>query len=300
MSDSKKYYYLKLKDNFFDSEEMKIVKAMDNGYEYACILLEMYLKSLKNNGNLIFQDKIPYNPKMLSVVLGHNIAIIEKAIKIFDDLNLIELLETGEIFLLNIQSYIGKSSSEADRVRIYRSSIEEKKMLQASTEETTEESTEDVQMYDKRTPKKEKEKEIEIEIEKEIDLKKEKPFQPDSDEYRLATFLWKYIKKNNEKAKEPNLQSWSKTFDSIIRLDKRLVDDIKKIIVFCQQNEFWYKNILSPGKLREHYDKLTLQMQEPKYEKNKKKSDWVDNCTKREGTDFDDLEKKLLGWQNED
>jgi predicted phage replisome organizer len=296
MSDSKKYYYLKLKDNFFDSEEMKIVKAMDNGYEYACILLEMYLKSLKNDGNLIFQDKIPYSPKMLSVVLGHNIAMIEKAIKIFDDLNLIELLETGEIFLLNIQSYIGKSSSEADRVRIYRSSIEEKKMLQANTETTTEESTKDVQMYDKRTPKTEKEKEIEKEIE--IELKKEKTFQSDSDEYRLAAFLWNYIKKNNEKAKEPNLKSWSKTFDLMIRLDKRVVDDIKKIIVFSQQNDFWYKNILSPHKLRKHYEKLTLQMQEPKYTKNKNKNGWMDNCIQREH-DFDDLEKKLLGWQND-
>ena len=157
MADNKKYYYLKLKDNFFDSEEMKILKSMDNGYEYACILLEMYLKSLKNDGKLVFQDTIPYNPQMLSVVLGHNIAIIEKSIKIFNDLHLIELLETGEIFLLNIQSYIGKSSSEADRVRDFRKNIDDQKLI-----------GEGVQMYDKCTPKKEIEKEIELEIEKDI------------------------------------------------------------------------------------------------------------------------------------
>ncbi|MBU3188724.1 phage replisome organizer N-terminal domain-containing protein [Clostridium bowmanii] len=293
MSDNKKYYYLKLKDNFFDSEEMKIVKAMDNGYEYACILLEMYLKSLKNDGKLIFQDTIPYNPKMLSIVLGHNIAIIEKAIKIFDELNLIELLESGEIFILNIQCYIGKSSTEADRIKTYRKSIEDKKLLQLS------ENTEGVQMYDKCTPKKEieikKEKEIEKEIE--IEIKKEKTFSSDSDEYRLSTFLWEYIKNNNEQAKEPNMQKWSKVFDLILRLDKKTIDDIKKLIIFSQKHEFWYKIILSPGKLRQHYETLILQMKEPKYVSNKNKSNFVENCMTRD-YDYDLLEKKLLGWAN--
>ncbi len=130
----------------------------------------------------------------------------------------------------------------------------------------------------------------------------QKAFLSDSDEYRLSTFLWNYIKKNNEKAKEPNLQSWSKTFDLMIRLDKRSVDDIKKVIVFCQQNEFWYKNILSPAKLREHYDKLTLQMKEPKYNnKNKKSSAWdLPQSDYIANNNMGELEKKLLGWENDD
>ena len=35
MSDNKKYYYLKLKDNFFDSDEIKILEQMKNGYKYS-------------------------------------------------------------------------------------------------------------------------------------------------------------------------------------------------------------------------------------------------------------------------
>ena len=34
MSDNKKYYYLKLKEDFFDSEEMKVLESMPNGVEY--------------------------------------------------------------------------------------------------------------------------------------------------------------------------------------------------------------------------------------------------------------------------
>jgi hypothetical protein len=125
-------------------------------------------------------------------------------------------------------------------------------------------------------------------------VKVEKTFLSDSDEYRLSTFLWNYIKKNNDKAKEPNLQRWSKQFDSILRLDKREIEDIKKVIVFSQKDEFWYKNILSPDKVRTHFEKLILQMKEPKYEKGKGKGRFVDNCIQR-NIDYDELEKKLLG-----
>ena len=56
MSDNKKYYYLKLKENFYDSEEMIILQNMPDGYLYSDILLKLYLRSLKNEGKLIFKD----------------------------------------------------------------------------------------------------------------------------------------------------------------------------------------------------------------------------------------------------
>ena len=34
MADNKKYYYLKLKENFFDRPEIKVLEAMQNGYKY--------------------------------------------------------------------------------------------------------------------------------------------------------------------------------------------------------------------------------------------------------------------------
>lgn len=127
MADKTNYYYLKIKENFFDSEEMKILESLDNGYLYSNILMKMYLLSLKNGGKLVYRDKIPYNLKMLSTILGHNIDILEKAIKVFKELNLIEVLDSGAIFMLDIQNFIGKSSDEADRKRAYRNNIEMEK-----------------------------------------------------------------------------------------------------------------------------------------------------------------------------
>ena len=61
MSDNKKYFYLKLKENFFDSAEIKILESMPNGYKYSNWLLELYLKSLRYEGMLRLNEYIPYN-----------------------------------------------------------------------------------------------------------------------------------------------------------------------------------------------------------------------------------------------
>ena len=61
MSDNKKYYYLRVKENFYDSDEMIILESMPDGFLYSNILIKLYLRSLKNNGKLMFNDRIPFN-----------------------------------------------------------------------------------------------------------------------------------------------------------------------------------------------------------------------------------------------
>lgn len=153
MSDNKKYYYLKLKDNFFDSDEIKILEQMKNGYKYSNLLLKLYLKSLKFNGALRLNEYIPYNIEMISSIVGMDIDTVKVAFEIFKQLKLIEILEDGTIYMLQIQNYIGASSSEGDRKRAYRKRIESEKMLPTGQMSG--------QMSDVRPP------EIEIEIEKE-------------------------------------------------------------------------------------------------------------------------------------
>ena len=127
MSDNQKYYYLKLVDNFFDRDEMIMLESMPDGYLYSNILLKLYLRSLKNTGKLMFNDRIPYNPTMLANITRHPVAVVEKAVDIFQQLGLVEILDNGAIYMLDIQDFIGKSSTEADRKRNYRRRIDEEK-----------------------------------------------------------------------------------------------------------------------------------------------------------------------------
>ena len=158
MSDNKKYYYLRLKDNFFDGDELKILESMKDGYLYSNILLKLYLRSLKNDGKLVVNDRIPYNAEMLASVTGHQIGTIKQALSIFKDLGLIDVLENGAIYMLDIQNFIGRGSSEADRKREYRQRIEtDRTNVQTKVREISEKSP----------------PEIEIELEKDIKIEKE-------------------------------------------------------------------------------------------------------------------------------
>ena len=124
MADNKKYYYLKLKDNFFESDEAIILESMPDGYIYSNILLKLYLRSLKNNGLLMFNDLIPYNAQMLATITRHHVGVIEKAIQIFQQLRLIEILDNGAIYMTNIQNFVGQSSTNADRMRESRRQLQ--------------------------------------------------------------------------------------------------------------------------------------------------------------------------------
>ncbi|HFQ4898057.1 TPA: phage replisome organizer N-terminal domain-containing protein, partial [Streptococcus agalactiae] len=172
MADNKKYYYLKLKENFFESDEAIILESMPDGYIYSNILLKLYLRSLKNDGLLMFNNLIPYNAQMLATITRHQVGTIEKAIQIFRDLQLIEILDNGAIYMTNIQNFVGKSSTEADRIRKLRT-----------------EKNSGVQMLYKCTP------EIEIEIEKkkekerELDKEKEYNVEQSTTEYTFPSWL---------------------------------------------------------------------------------------------------------------
>ncbi|HEL1607525.1 TPA: phage replisome organizer N-terminal domain-containing protein [Streptococcus suis] len=150
MADNKKYYYLKLKDNFFESDEAIILESMPDGYIYSNILLKLYLRSLKNNGVLMFNDLIPYNAQMLATITRHHVGVIEKAIQIFQQLRLIEILDNGAIYMTNIQNFVGQSSTNADRMR---------------------ESRRQLQMLNKCAPEIEIEKDIKLDID--LDTNKE-------------------------------------------------------------------------------------------------------------------------------
>ena len=161
MADNKKYYYMRLKENFFDTNEMKVLEAMQDGYKYSNILLKLYLMSLQSNGKLMLNERIPYNSQMIATITRHSVGDVEKALVLFKDLGLIEVLDSGAIYMLDIQKYIGKSSTEADRQREYQRKI-------TCSKENRKESNKES------TPKIEIELEKDIDIDKETDTKKKK------------------------------------------------------------------------------------------------------------------------------
>ncbi len=67
MADNRKYYYLKLKESYFDDDATVLPESMQDGIIYSNILLKRYLKSLKNGGKLQLDENIPYIAQMIPI-----------------------------------------------------------------------------------------------------------------------------------------------------------------------------------------------------------------------------------------
>ena len=243
MSDNKKYYYLKLKDTFFDDERIKILESMPNGIYYSNLLLKLYLRSLKNNGKLTFTETIPYSLEMISTITNINIDTVRTGINILIELQFIDKLNNGKMFMSEIQNFIGQSSTEGDRKRLYRKEIE-KLMLPSG------------QMSDERPP--------EIEIEKDIEKEKEIKKKTDKELYLdawerfphksdLKKIILLFPEKMQPKTDKQKL-NWVNECNKLLNVDKYSIPQIVDVVTFARSNDFWKSNLLSFMALRKKND----------------------------------------------
>lgn len=137
-NDDKRYYWLKLNKNFFKQHEIIIIEAMPNGKDYLIFYLKLLAESVSHEGNLRFSDKIPYSDVMLSALTNTNVDIVRSALKVFEELHMIEILEDGTVHMNETKNMIGSETGNAVRKREYRERLknEEQKLLDGDSEGT--------------------------------------------------------------------------------------------------------------------------------------------------------------------
>lgn len=117
---AKRYYWLKLSSDFFDDETIQFIEEQENGTEYVNFYLKLCLKSLKSNGSLIRligDSYIPYDVKSLSRLTGVNQDTVRVALQLFEKIGLIKFLDSGELYLTQINEMVG---SETDKAKLMR------------------------------------------------------------------------------------------------------------------------------------------------------------------------------------
>lgn len=149
MAETKKYFWLKLKRDFFKRHDIQIIEAMPNGKDYILFYLKLLCESVDHEGNLRFSEQIPYNDQMLSTITNTNVDIVRSAIKVFSQLGMMDILDDGTYYMNEVQKMLGFETEWAKKQREYRAKKrqQEDNVLSLS----------------------DKSKSIEIEIDKEID-----------------------------------------------------------------------------------------------------------------------------------
>jgi len=236
MAESKKYYYLKLKENFFNSDEIVLIESMQDGILFSNILLKLYLLSLKYNGYLRLNENMNYTAQMIATITRHEVGTVERALRVFNEFGLLVPAADGSIYMTNIEEMVGKSSTEADRRRLSR---EELKKLKGQTADKC--PTNVHNLSDICPP--------EIEIEKETEIKKELESERElygryknvslthSEYERLKNDYPLYADKYIEKLSE-YMESSGKSYNNhLATIYKWLKQDIKETDYSCKEGE---------------------------------------------------------------
>lgn len=158
MTDAKKFYWLKLKDTFFQDKEIKKLRKIAGGDTYTIIYLKMQLLSLKNNGKIIFDRLEETFADEIALILDEEVDNVKITLIFLEKCGLIEEVSDDEFILPQAIMSIGSETQGAERVRRFR---EHNKALQCNAlplQCNTDVTKCNTEIRDKRKDKREKKK----------------------------------------------------------------------------------------------------------------------------------------------
>ncbi|PHB24749.1 hypothetical protein COE80_17110 [Bacillus pseudomycoides] len=266
--------WIKLSTSMFEDEKIRLIESLPDADTLLIIWIKLLSQAGRTNANgyIFLSENIPFTEEMLSTLFNRPIATVRLALQTFKQFGMIDVTDDQYICISNWEKHQNIDGLErvkqlnAERNKKYR---ERKKQQQLALENKGGESDACVTSRDDTDIEEDKE------LDKEKDIKKkEKPSRHkfETCDTNGAKYLFEKIKGNNPKQKEPNFDNWANEFRLMRERDNREPQEIKDVIDWCQADLFWQGNILSPKKLREKFDQLTIQMKSKKGAKNNAES----------------------------
>lgn len=167
------FYWLKLKKDFFKRHDIVNLRSSENGFLNESIFIHLMAESIDHEAKLRYSEKKPYTPKTLGNVVGVDEQTMKKALEIFEELELVEILEDGTIFIPLAAENIGCESAWAEKKRQYRERQRTEEGQSEDKSRTSQGQKEDLSDKSK-SIEKEKEKDIELDKYKEKEKEREK------------------------------------------------------------------------------------------------------------------------------
>lgn len=124
---SKKNYWIKLTNGFFDRPEIKLLESQTNGPLYLLFYLKLLTLSIEQNGFLRVNDNIAYNFETLAVITNINVDIVKQAMIALKNLNLIDYDKNTTILVKEAAEMFGSETKWAEYKRKERSKAEKLK-----------------------------------------------------------------------------------------------------------------------------------------------------------------------------
>lgn len=157
---AKRYYWLKLKEDFFEQRVIKKLRKIAGGDTYTIIYLKLQLLAMKNEGKLFFEGVEDNFSSEMALELDESEENVSVTLIYLEKNGLMELVSSDEYFLPQVLDVTGSESASTSRSRKSR---ELKKALQCNTTATQCNKLQQIGNVEI-----EKDREIELEIERDM------------------------------------------------------------------------------------------------------------------------------------
>ena len=229
MVKNKKYFWFKLKEDFFQSVEMKMLRKMPSGADMMIVLLKLQLHSLKTNGVIETNGLCETVEEEISYIIEEDKTLIALTLGVLKKFSLVNLVDQKDVQMLLHNELVGVETDSTIRSRKHRA-------LKDS-------SAKSVALQQKCNTEIEKDIEIELELDIEKDNKKKKPdFWKEldiSDDLRIA--LKEYLKFRTEikkPLKEMSIKTIIKQIGTKYTNEQHLIETINDGIASGYQGLF--------------------------------------------------------------
>lgn len=256
MSVNKKYYWLKLKNDFFNNRQIKKLRRIAGGDTYTIIYLKLQLLSIDNGGIIEYKGTEKDIFEQLELEIDEDIDNIKITMNFLMANDLLECVD-NDVFLNEVPNLIGSECKSAERVRKYRKNkeLENQKALQ-SNNKTLQCNAPPLQCntdVTKCNTEKEKEKELELdlEIEKELDTKSQSEINQSINQdctlgkempTQLENSVKSEIKNNSEQAKI--IEEWNSIDDNVPNVTLIRSGSTRQRLLQARINEYGFDNVL--------------------------------------------------------
>ena len=149
--ESKKFYWLKLKRDFFKRHDVFAIEGMPEGERIVLFYLKLMLESIDHEGQLRFSESKPYTPELLSSIFRMDIELVRTALKILEDFELIRIAEDGTIIVEKLMSMVVYETEWAKKKAEWREKKDKLRTTEGQDEDNVlEMSSEERTLSDKR------------------------------------------------------------------------------------------------------------------------------------------------------
>lgn len=260
MSVNKKYYWLKLKNDFFNNRQIKKLRRIAGGDTYTIIYLKLQLLSIDNGGIIEYKGTEKDIFEQLELEIDEDIDNIKITMNFLMANDLLECVD-NDVFLNEVPNLIGSECKSAERVRKYRKNkeLENQKALQSNNKTLQcnapplQCNTDVTKCNTEKEKEKEKEKELDLELEREteIDTKSQSEINQSINQdcslgkempTQLENNIKSEIKNNSEQAKI--IEEWNSIDDNVPNVTLIRSGSTRQRLLQARINEYGFDNVL--------------------------------------------------------